>query len=600
MKKIPFVLLGIATIGAIMFAGCKKDSEVVTLGVSLESAAADGKLYIDGSRNPVFLASGEQINVNGQTVDVVKEGDQYSVTVPSASAYYAAYPASLPTAEGGFAGTSGQAVQLPRRQQYVCDASGVQNVKLPAAAVLTDRSSKLRFYNLCSLLEVQWTNSSNDAYDIIGIEVTVPGQALYGAGTASLSQATSAITMAGSTSQNRTSLDIAAADRETVAAGNASRKYYVVLPPFESKAVSVRIQTMKHSQASAADQKLRTVSVSTQAAVTLPRNYIVPMHISAAPAEDNSLTGYFSVSDNLKVVFSRGNLQHVGSTSHSTGTWQFADRQYDFFGCKNISSNGYNLTNTMDLFCWSSSSYNDFGMSTYDRWRDYNNWANSSTTFNDWGYYKQISGDPAQTWFTPSVAEWYYLLYQRTNSANLFGKAKITNIIGHQGTKTVGGTTTYTEVYGFVLLPDDWTAADVPTGLTFTPNSASDAAEHNVYTASEWARMEAAGAMFLPAAGWGSNYHNTSREHSDGSDIFSTFAEGQYWTSSRRSGTWTESGFLNFKYQYATWFLTTTTGVAYTNGSSASDYDNEWWHMRSVRLVKPAPGYTDSRSTVNQ
>ena len=600
MKKIPFFLLGIATIGTMMFAGCKKDSEVVTLGVNLESASSSGKLYIDGNRNPVFLDNGEQINVNGEAVDVVKNGTQYSVAVPSADAYYATYPATLPSSVNGFSGTTGQHVQLPRVQRYVCDANGVQNVKLPAAAVLTDNSSRLRFYNLCSLLEVQWTNSSSDAYDIIGIEVTVPGQALYGTGTASLSRATSAITMTGSTSQNRVCLDIDPTDRETVGASAHSRKYYLVLPPFTNKAVTVRIQTMKTNQSSADAQKLRTVSVSTQTNVTLPRNYIVPMHISAAPAEDNSLTGYFSVSDNLKVVFSKGNLQHIGSTEHSTGTWQFADRQYDFFGGKNLTSSGYHITSTMDLFCWSNSSANDFGMSTYDRWSD-GDWASGSTVFKDWGYYKQISGDPAQTWFTLSAQEWYYLLRTRANSGRLYGKAKITDIIGHQGTVTIGGaTTTRDYVYGFVLLPDDWTEADVPSGLTFTPITSIDTATHNVYTTAQWARMEAAGAMFLPAAGWGSNYHNSANERTDGSDIFSTFEEGQYWTSSKKSGAFNESGYLSFKYPYATWFISTAQGNAYTNGTgSVADYDNQWWRMRSVRLVKPAPGYTDSRSIVN-
>ena len=341
--------------------------------------------------------------------------------------------------------------------------------------------TKFKFYNLCSLLEVQWTNNSTYDYDIIGIEVTVPGAALYGDGVANnIGTATSSITLSEELN-NRVNLDIAVGDRETVEANATSRKYYVFLPPFENKNVTVRIQTMRTTQNTLDDQKLRTITVSTTNAVTLPRNYIVPMHISGTPTENTSLTGYFSVrgdrqgNDTYKVVFSRGNLQHIGNPVHSDGTWKFADRQYDFFGGKNMSSDGYSQTQTTDLFCWSEteSVENDkYGLYVYDPY--YAHWAGSaSTTFVDWGN-KSISGDAANTWFTLTADEWFYLFHYRVNSTGdqLRGRVIITGIQGHQASQYTNQTTTpRAQIEGFALLPDDWTSADVPSGLSFSPSA---------------------------------------------------------------------------------------------------------------------------------
>lgn len=612
MKKISVFFLSIAAAGTMFFAGCKKDVNTITLGVEVEPAAASGKLYIDANHNPVFFTSGEMVNVNGTEYPVTLDGTTYKVDVEDAgegAIYRAAYPTSLfnTISETGFTGNTNQPIHLSRWQKYV-KVDGKQNVQLPAGAIINgDGSKKLKFYNFGSLLEIQWKNTSDVSYDIVGIEVTVPGVGLYGDGVANLSGNTSNIVMS-DVHKNRVNLDITEADRETVAAGSTSDKYYIFLPPFENKNLTVRIQTIRTNQTTLDDQKVRTVTVNTtnENGVTLPRNYIVPMHIESIPKEDNGLTGYFSVrgdaqgNDSYKVVFSRGNLQHISSTNHSTGTWKFADRQYDFFGKKNVSSDGYSITNTMDLFCWSESSTNDFGMHVYDYWDNSDPWT-SSSQFKDWGTYKTISGDDPMTWFTLTSDEWYYLFHTRVHLTgdNLRGKARITGVQGHEAVAAYGAAP-YTQIDGFILLPDDWTPDDVPSGLSFTPSSSTDTSLHNVYTVSEWARMEAAGAMFLPAAGWGSNYHDRTSYTGDGSDIWDTYKAGQYWSSTIANTGQSEAHSVCFQYNYYYWHLQTSSGDI--GNHTDANYDMQWWHMRSVRLVKPAPGYVDpdGRSTVNQ
>lgn len=231
MKKTAFFIAMVAAM-SLFFAGCKKDTKVVTFGVEVEKASANDKLYIDDSHNPVFFDSGEQVNVNGTTYAVTKVGQEFQVAVNEVEGgvYYAGYPTTMfTTTNPGFTGTTSQPVRLSRWQQFVL-TDGKQNVQLPAGAVINgDGSKKFKFYNFCSMLEVQWKNTSTYDYDIIGIEVTVEGAGLYGDGLATLNGTQSTVVLSDNL-KNRVNLDIDEDDRETVAHNGTSRKYYVIFP----------------------------------------------------------------------------------------------------------------------------------------------------------------------------------------------------------------------------------------------------------------------------------------------------------------------------------------------------------------------------------
>ena len=75
-------------------------------------------------------------------------------------------------------------------------------------------------------------------------------------------------------------------------------------------------------------------------------------------------------------------------------------------------------------------------------------------------------------------------------------------------------------MHGYIILPDNWT---LPEGLEFTKTAQTW--DVNVYDADDWAKMEQAGAVFLPAAG--ERYSATKYED---------FGEwGHYWTSSAKN-----------------------------------------------------------------
>ena len=184
------------------------------------------------------------------------------------------------------------------------------------------------------------------------------------------------------------------------------------------------------------------------------------------PAGDGKLTGAFTINaDGDQILFSKGNLQYQASTS----TLRFATNQYDMIGEDNANiSDTY--TGWIDLFGWGTG---NCPTKKSEKDEDY-------STFTDWGV-NAISngGNEANLWRTLTIQEWGYLIKTRTNADNLKGQA------------------TVADVHGYVLLPDSWT---LPAGLSFaaSPNNWTT----NVYTAEQWAQMEAAGAVFLPATGY--------------------------------------------------------------------------------------------------
>jgi len=179
--------------------------------------------------------------------------------------------------------------------------------------------------------------------------------------------------------------------------------------------------------------------------------------------------GKFSVSSTKQVYFSLGNLQ--ATYDGSSWTWAFAENQWDYIGnaAGNTSING--------------------------------NGTDSEALKSDWG--NTISD--GYTWFTLTSAEWTYLFNTRTTTSGVrYAKA------------TVNGKS------GVILLPDDWSTSYYSLSSTNTANAVYTT---NSITSTDWTnRLEAHGAVFLPAAGY--------REQASVSNAGSS---GSYWSSSSAS-----------------------------------------------------------------
>ena len=211
-------------------------------------------------------------------------------------------------------------------------------------------------------------------------------------------------------------------------------------------------------------------------------------------------SGKFSVSDSKKVSFSKGNLQ--ATYDGSNWTWAFAANQWDYIGnaagnTKVTASSPYISENaTVDLFGWVGASstwtgVNQYGITSSSATNNTNGYGNvaSESLKSDWG---ALIGSG---WRTLSMAEWTYLLATRTvNGGKGADKSYTLN-------QSVNGKR------GMVIYPDNYTGA--------------------VYSGDNWASFEAAGCVFLPAAGW-----------RDGTTIKHSINDrGYYWSTTPSNAT---------------------------------------------------------------
>ena len=226
--------------------------------------------------------------------------------------------------------------------------------------------------------------------------------------------------------------------------------------------------------------------------------------------------GVFSVSADKQVSFSKGNLQYT----QSTNTWSFASAQWEVIGTDNVtggsvssgeygdSKEGTALADKVDLFGWSTSATN-FGVSTSTDYNDY------SGSFVDWGT-NQIGADAPNTWRTLTYDEWRYVVFNRPNASSLKGVAQVNG------------------VNGLILLPDNWTC---PGGVTFKSGFSEWGVEYyaanQTFTVDQWSKLESAGAVFLPAAGY--RY---------GSNVGDVQKDGDYWSATE--GNSSNARYLNF------------------------------------------------------
>ena len=270
-----------------------------------------------------------------------------------------------------------------------------------------------------------------------------------------------------------------------------------------------------------------------------------PVNIGTYPYEE------FSVGSGTTVQFAKGNLQAVIGTGISdyratASKWKIAEHQYDIIG--NAAGNtSFAVGTTVDLFGWvgASSSYNSYGLCTNAAWNSaYYGTSASDALKTDWGSIPGVVSACGTGWRTLTKDEWNYLFTQRTNASSLYGQCQITTASGI--------------VTGMLILPDNWTK---PSNCTVTPGTgAFDRVTYSATatsgTSNAWVDMEAAGAVFLPAAGY-----------RDGASVDNVRGVGYYWSSS----------VFNESYAYGALF--------YSDYLNPQDYFDRCYGF-SVRLVR--------------
>ena len=267
---------------------------------------------------------------------------------------------------------------------------------------------------------------------------------------------------------------------------------------------------------------------------------------------DGALPGVFTVAagdlgGQVRVRFSKGNLQ--ATYNGSSYTWAFAANQYDYVGnaAGNTTIDSQTDGAVVDLFGWTAEGkYSDgikqYGINTSVTNSDYG--SSTSDALSDWG---GLMGSIWRTLTGDSDGEWKYLLDTRSAST-VGGTAN-----ARYAKATVCGTA------GLIIFPDVYTHPDGVTAPTKI-NTPGAAFTVNTYDSSAWAKMEAAGAVFLPTGGYRS-----------GSTIVDAGSYGLCWSSTPASSRSDFASDVSFS------------GSDFITAGSYNRCDG-----RSVRLVTPA------------
>ena len=249
-----------------------------------------------------------------------------------------------------------------------------------------------------------------------------------------------------------------------------------------------------------------------------------------------ALPGEFSVSATKKVHFSKGNL--YAKKDGSTWNWGFYDKQYKFnsLSMPQISSDGGSRIatsgdNEIDLFTWGySASYSSDPKTTSYITTHTTDGDNFSQT-EDWGSITGLPAAPSGSWCTLSKDEWVWLLgpFSSPNpgtNCRTSSTVNTTKNARYLRCKVNDGTT---DVYGVIIFPDTFTwptgAGDAPQASYINDKSLAWTSVPG-YTAVQFAALEEAGVVFLPAAG----YRNDA-------SVSYVGCYGYYWSSTAKSST---------------------------------------------------------------
>ncbi len=498
-----------------LLAACNKESNQAGIPEGAVMLTTEG--YIAHSTKTavndksVVWLSGDQVKLNAATCSVSLSGSKAYIAsgVPSADPIYGYYPATLTV---GTPMSDATTISLP--SSYTCsyDGEGNQTIPLPMVAKVTGASpSTIEFKHLTSAVKVVLKNSTDDLLTLDSVIVSSSTLQLCGErdvtiGVGSVSVAEQPATI--EDSAKRVKINFTASTYINHYASDADLvEVQVPFWPVAATASDFTIQVYAHVTGTPA--KANTYVFSHSASnPTLLRNQLMTAQVEIGGSHTTAYRkGVFSVGPNAtdKVYFSQGNLQYKASTN----TWRFAENQWNYIGnAVGNTAPSLNQSKWIDLFGWGTSGYNEkYPYMTSINNSDYGDENNDIAGTNyDWGVNNSISngGNATNQWRTLTKAEWEYLLQDTHRGEYLYA---IDRVEGKNG---------------IIIFPDGFDPDVIGITITYynSPRTSYPSTNNN-----NWSKMEAAGCVFLPAAGIRS-----------ATNVYSANSFGYYWSSSYYSG----------------------------------------------------------------
>lgn len=493
--------------------GCRKDDVANMITLTTEDFTSNGaKTSVSG--NEVHWVDGDQIRINDQTGTVSVSGTTASASLSGeiSGDIRGYYPASIITASGAANGnTDSPTIIFPKR--FASSFSGGrQIIGLPMVGRAAADANTIKMNHVSAAINVRIKNSTGQAKLYLDSVVVVSAdKQLCGAASLTLS-AGGVPTVAGASNVEANRSVVVYFDEPVlisgdylqvqvpilpVAAGDLTFKVYThALMSDIYPGVAKAHYSYNYSRELTNGALGRNVLGTVQIAVTGASTYVTEIN-----------RGLFTVNgSNKKVRFSQGNLQYQASTN----TWQFAANQYDYIG--NAAGNNVfgdsrsSQSAWIDLFGWGTSGW-DNGNTNYMPYCNYYTETTSAygygprtspSSYNydltgdyaqaDWGVHNSISngGGAAGIWRTFKSTEWTYV--RNTRSADTrFAKAAVNGI------------------NGLILFPDEYTHPNGVPSPSYINETGGGGWTGNIYSSSDWKKMEAMGAIFLPITGRAEN-----------------------------------------------------------------------------------------------
>ena len=519
--------------------GDKQTAGVETVSVSFEQnvndepgtkadVAGNGRTtWSEGDRIAYCITEADGSNPAYQTTEIDLDESAVSMFIPQGHkrAHYAIYPASA-AVDGHY---DAPWVEYPNAY----DLTGKNPATwAPAPMVAANAGGQMKFYHVGGLLHLRIVGVYDDGIDEIAVVFLGSGDAPFRVtGHYSVSNAASA--SATLTAQGEGSNIITFTGLADASAFSDKTGLYELNIPVPALADYSALQQIR-------------VDLKQGGAVVHTFNYNVGGKWSKFLRARGRTAGLalhgLSIAPGKQVVLAPGNLQ--ASYNGSAWSWAFAEHQTDYIGnaTANDKINGAGTlsvaSGTVDLFGWNgaSSANNCYGINNSITNADYGNVTGEGLK-TDWGAIPDLVDQYGAGWRTLTVNEWDYLINTRTTTTvDGVSDARYTRATVMDNPATdISTSTAPAGIHGLLLFPDDFT---VPEGLSanFTwgahINSGAKAdtdalGRWNVFakmTSSDWAKLEAAGCVFLPAA-----------SYRQGTSFYHIGLIGVYWSSSPNS-----------------------------------------------------------------
>lgn len=505
----------LCVLAVLALAGCRKDNNG-TLRLIVEGFDSDSKMAVEGGL--AYWSTGDQVNINGETLTVSIDESAGTVTASStgdgfSAPYYGVYPTGIYVSNSG----ANYTLNLPSIYTYSTSTHygrTLQNIATPMVAYTSDGNSLL-FKHITAAIGVQVVNYYGFTVSVDSIVVSSNTYKLCGETTVALDNdinVNAADATVDSTKRVKIKFDGGAELR--ILSGDSATVQMPVLPVGGSNKFTVDVYLHKVDQAAV----VAHFSKEQASAHSLDRKTIGYAR--------TTFGGLFTVNSTLKVIISQGNLQYQAST----GTWRFATEQYtsilDASGNNVFDDSRSTQSAWIDLFGWGTSGYDNGN--TYYMPYDYLMGSPSAA----YGYGPKSGSNVKRNLMYDNNGDWGKNAISNggnmTSVWHTLTKGQIDTLLTRRSASTIGGTTNaryvkavVNNIQGLIIFPDNYVH---PTGMTvpgFINTATKGGWGSNTYNLNKWVKMEAAGAVFLPVTGRGSS-----------SSIITT-SYGNYWSATQ-------------------------------------------------------------------